>query len=570
MNNQQALQNYDSDFFVLRTPLTSIKDLLELHQTLTAEGYEAFAKKLLQLFKEPLLQDALYLASPVLRNELLKIQETYSVAPIKLIDSLYQYYIRMATRCTPFGLFAGTSIGKLSEARTELRLHSAKNISKYLRLDMNYLCLLANELGTAKPLSTFSYHANSSCYKIGNKIRYTETRFFGDNRSYHITHIDNNQLLELLLPFTATNKTYAQIITFIEELGIPQTHAIQYTDDLIKCQMLVNNLEANVTGVDYMDYLVKELDQTDTNAEHLLLEKVVNAIKRDQTKGIKLFSEVKAILSELPAAIDETKLFQMDIAKKVISANLSNELLQRVKACTNVLSKLTYDISAFGNLAKFKMAFEERYETRTVKLTEALDAEIGIDYQNIISNAHLGQPDYNPGTNPILGYKLGKLQHALKNGLPEVEIMDHELGFIKQSIKLPTSIGAMIKLHKTALEQEPQLEFKFAGGPSAANILGRFCQSNPEMNAKIQEQLRIEENEHSEKIFAEIVHLPQARVGNVLARPHLRKYEIVFLAQSTLPNEYVITLNELYLKLEYGRLVLFSKRLKKEIVPRLS
>ncbi len=569
MKITNLLTDYQTDFFVLRTPLTPIDHLLKLNQSI--DNQKALQEELKNIFSSKLLQDAIYLASPVLYSELIKLLNNQLTDQSKIYDSLYQYYIRMTTRCTPFGLFAGTNMGEVSENETKLTIHDAQRLKKFVRLDMNYLGALAFQLNKDKEPEAFAYHANSSLYKIGDKLRYTETRFFKDNRSYQITNIDNNELLDLLLEFTRTNQTFEHIIAFIIELGIPAPNAISYVKELITAQVLINNLEGNVTGDDYMDALVKHLDMPSTIDEHGILEDAVKEIKQNTSKDVVLFQKIKLKLEELPAEIDESKLFQMDIAKTPIHCNLNETVVEEIKQCGSALAYLMYDSSKYSSLEKFKIAFDERYENSTVKLTDALDAEIGIDYQSIITNGNIGSPDYSPNSNPIFGFKFSKYQQALKKNATTIEITDQELTSFIKPINLPDSIGVMIKLHPCILEDQTyQLEFKNASGPSAANILGRFCQSEPLMEEKTKEQLRIEESLNPEVIFAEIVHLPQARVGNVLARPHLRKYEIVFLAQSTLESEYIITLDDLYLKLDRGKLVLLSKRLKKEIIPRLS
>jgi len=71
-------------------------------------------------------------------------------------------------------------------------------------------------------------------------------------------------------------------------------------------------------------------------------------------------------------------------------------------------------------------------------------------------------------------------------------------------------------------------------------------------------------------IFAEIAHLPESRIGNILLRPVLRPYEIPYLAKPGVSDEYAISPDDLYVSVKNNRVVLRSKRLNKKIVPRMS
>ena len=73
-----------------------------------------------------------------------------------------------------------------------------------------------------------------------------------------------------------------------------------------------------------------------------------------------------------------------------------------------------------------------------------------------------------------------------------------------------------------------------------------------------------------DKILAEIVHLPESRTGNILKRPHLRCYEIPYIAKSTLPLLNQLKISDLVVSVSNNRVILKSKRLQKEVLPRLT
>src|SRR5260370_12938283 len=108
------------------------------------------------------------------------------------------------------------------------------------------------------------------------------------------------------------------------------------------------------------------------------------------------------------------------------------------------------------------------------------------------------------------------------------------------------------------------------GGPSGARLLGRFCQADPRLHQLVEEHLRAEEALAPETIFAEVVRLPEGRIGNVLCRPVLRAYEIPYLGRSGAPLAQQIPITDLLVSVPNGRVVLRSARLGKRVLPRLT
>src|SRR4029077_12218322 len=86
-------------------------------------------------------------------------------------------------------------------------------------------------------------------------------------------------------------------------------------------------------------------------------------------------------------------------------------------------------------------------------------------------------------------------------------------------------------------------------GPAGASLLGRFCHADPDLLANVCAHLREEEALDPDGIFAEVVHLPEGRLGNILLRPVLRRYEISYLGRSGAPVDQQIPVTDVTLRL---------------------
>ncbi|NRA62499.1 MAG: lantibiotic dehydratase, partial [Psychrobium sp.] len=133
----------------------------------------------------------------------------------------------------------------------------------------------------------------------------------------------------------------------------------------------------------------------------------------------------------------------------------------------------------------------------------------------------------------------------------------------------PCSFAVMLSLYQDT-NKKPIFKFIGCHGPSSANLLGRFCHLDESLKNGVINELKKEQAHSPDVIFAEVVHIPEGRPGNVIARPHLREYEIVFMADSSLPDKYQIPLSDLHVWVEEQKIKLWSKTLNKQIIPRLS
>lgn len=578
-----------SPFFALRLPLLPLNNLFDFYEKSQFLEITDQIQKIINVeFKNPELLEALYLATPVLYYELIKFQNSphnfNRNDTERLFYSLFKYFVRASSRCTPFGLFAGCVTGDISDS-TKLEVKSGNDTIRHIRLDMDYLCDLAMHLSSIPEIrAQLNYFPNSSIYRLNKKIRYVEYRFNSSNiRSHHLVSIDSEEVINYVLKTSKNGMHYSLLIdSVLDSYDIPREEVTIFINSLIQNKILQSSLEPNVTGDEYFNTILRTLENIQSQNPIILgiikiltdVEKEIKVI-RNETSSIEGYKKVQQLLSQFETPVKEERLFQMDTVKKHVEISLSRLLVEQVEDTVKVISMFSRQSNIQSSpLEIFKRAFRERYENSVVKLTEVLDSEIGIGYKGSKSTADY----YNsqiPVDDALNKFRIFKFKEFISsnNKMEYVSISDEdvEMFFGSREVKLPNSFNVMINLYNCeTINPDNNLFEILTISPSPSSLLGRFCHADETLKKKVLELTSFEDDQYPNQILAEIVHLPQSRIGNILSRPHLRKYEIEYLAQSTLPQDKRIAIDDLYLYLKNDELILYSKRLKKRILPRLA
>ncbi len=167
--------------------------------------------------------------------------------------------------------------------------------------------------------------------------------------------------------------------------------------------------------------------------------------------------------------------------------------------------------------------------------------------------------------------RLLELMHrAWAPGALEVSLGPGDIAELERddALPLPGAVGAMASLAST--REGLRVLVSFAAGPPGVRLLGRFCHADPVLDARVRAHLRAEEALEPEAIHAEIAHLPSGLLSNVLVRPVLREWELEWLGRSGAPPERRLPVSDLLVSHREGRFVLRSRRLGREVVPRLT
>ncbi|WP_264550579.1 lantibiotic dehydratase family protein [Flavobacterium sp. N2038] len=571
--------------FVLRAPLLPFNFFEELtsQQNISDDEFK-------KLFDRAEIKEAVFLATPILFNELEKwlnnkIEDPNKIERLKY--SLLKYVSRMSSRATPFGVFAGCSMGTIDSV-TKIRLDNISNNRRHTRLDMNYLVALSQDLVKIENIKKqILFFPNTSIYKSGKHLRYVEFEYINSIRQHNMMAVDDSVYLQKILKATEKGMLMKDIIDLLvdDENSFEEVNC--FVDELISSQILISELEPSATGIEFLDHIKSVLLKIKNTDELINLINYIEASLSEMDNRIgnnpKKYIDISNSIKELGTDFDIKFLFQTDVTLSTTSNLLSNSIVDSVKRGMSIFNKLTSPPKE-TSLHKFKDAFYERFEDREISLAKALDVEMGIGYiqnQEILDSNPLiddlmfhSKEDLN-SLKQIQWSKANSIFHkkiteAFVNKTFSIILSDKDFEELEENwTDLPDTISSMIEI--VIINGEEKIIVSDAGNSSAANLLGRFCHGDATLKEHTLSITNLEKEMNETKIIAEINHLPDSRVGNVLLRPHFREFEIPYLSKSTLAIENQLKINDLYISVKNQKdIYLRSVNHNREVLPRLS
>jgi thiopeptide-type bacteriocin biosynthesis protein len=606
MSQQGPSNDYaPSGFFALRTPLLPFDELLAWSDGLEAASagdparLEAactadrarLRQRLRTVFTRTEVREALFLASPDLEERLdLWLREPETEPGQKIERALVRYFARMAGRATPFGLFAGCSVGTLG-AETRLALADRAHYRRHTRLDMDYLVLLTDALTREPELrQALTFSVNSSLYPVRERFRYLEVRRNGQGWTHHQIALEATDYLQATLTRAGAGASLAALTEVLLEGDpeAPRDEAQEYVGDLIGSQVLVSELRPAVTGPEPIHGLAARLRERAAGPAADRLEQVRQELEALDAGGVGArparYRRLARLLEDLPADVSLGRLFQVDLIKPVVTAGLGPAVLGEILRGVALLHRLAHRPRE-DRLARFREAFVKRYEGREVTLIEALDEDTGVGFDTLTGGATDASSLLDGLTFPrpvdqiSWGRRetllLRKLTEAWAGGASEIVLQPDDVEEMAEPAPpLPDAFAVMAAVGAASEEALARGDFQVllggASGPSGARLLGRFCHADLELHHHVEQHLLAEEALQPDAVFAEIVHLPEGRLGNILARPILRAYETPYLGCAGVPAERQIPVTDLLVSVADGRIILRSARLGRRVVPRLT
>jgi lantibiotic biosynthesis protein len=535
----------------------------------------------------PAFLESLFLASPVLTDEISKLSGK-AITEKKMMLSLNKYRLRAATRCTPFGLFSGCNVVNWANSETNIVLNE-DCIKRHTRLDMHYACALAQHLALLDCIkSQLTYYPNNSLYLLGDELRYIEYKYEGGRRKHQISAVFHSAYLETIVKQAAGGITIAAMKQLLVNDYITDEDAQFFIDELLEAQVLVSELEPAITGDEFIYQIIRSLQRIYAISSNPELGSIISILQQvivmlehidaQQVNHPDAYLCIQNMLKELEIPFEANKLFQTDTIKTTHAVSVDDSIRQQISTALEVLNRLS-PVSDSNQLTAFAARFTERYENKEIPLLEALDTETGLGYPEksgndttpLVDNVYLPQTKTQAASIQwgLVEHLLNeKLNAAMKHGHFTVELSDADLAPFKAAdwSNLPPSMSVMFRL--TGGEQPVFIES--VSGSSAANLLGRFAHADKAIEELVNNITTEEQDRNPAIIFAEIIHLPESRIGNILLHPRFRQYEIPYLATASAEVEKQLPVADLMISVSNNQIVLRSKKLNKIIIPRLS
>lgn len=563
------------DFLLIRVPglPTDI-----IRQVNASPDFRSFSDKLRSLLTSyPEINEAIMLSNLELYRSYTAWMKHDAEIGSKLILTLYRYIARMSTRPTPFGKFSGVFFCDAVAERTALILDGSKEY--FTRLDMGYVASnLKNITDDREFLQDIRFFCNNSVHECKDHYRYAESMYQNGKRHYLWVRINKNPLLQKVYDLSKNGRRLRELANDMTSLGLPSFRVDEYLHTLIDRQFLVSELEPSVTGNDYLPLLAAKLERS--SGAGRLLSSLIDAVEDKSVAGVSAIDKAMAIsgnASDIPA----NHILQTDQKTIAESARVNRKLLNTISREIEELFSI-FHTNLPDDLRLFAERFRDRYDMMEVPLLEALDGDTGVGYGNL-SGQYL---DGNPLINKLdLSNSGGLESFALEDrvmtstfGAKGYEIDLEAIGLAnlrqgKDSIPPPTfyTFGTILARDGEELDNGRfQFHLKGCGGPSAKNLIARFSYMDERLREKLVECTQYEEHAFNDAILAEIIHIPEDRIGNILQRPIFHSYEIPFLGRSTVDEEHKLYPSDLLISVRNGKVILRSRRLDKRVIPRLS
>jgi thiopeptide-type bacteriocin biosynthesis protein len=562
------------DWALVRAPLLPVETYLALSKPESeneaseeAAGPWAFEDGSL-VPRDPHVRRAIAVGSSDLLDGLERSTPTGKDAA-ELKGKLLRYLIRMSTRPTPYGLFAGVALAGWGPV-TDLALAPEPPHTR-TRPDMEWLLRLVLEL-EARPevRSELRFFANPGVFLHAGRIFLSEPAPTGESGAASPVSLRATGAARRALDAARKPVLYRDLVA--ELLSATPGATPEKVEGLItrlwRQTVLLTDLRPPLTTGSPARYVAERLTgipaAKDAAAQ---LEGFLEAMETwdalPPEEGAGAYRSLMKQVESVGAFASETPL-QTDMALALDGRHVTRAVGEEVARAGELLLRLSPWPRGLPHLQAYRQAFLSRYgQEREVPLLELLDPNFGLGPPS--GHGHGAAGGVDPEKSALRQRALRDLAiDALRGHQLVVELDGDLLASLDTGILTPDTaptsldVSAFVSAHSVSSMDAGDFQIVIGpnlGASAAARNLGRFADLlSPGAEAALDRADRAEAAHAPDRLRAELVYLPQRyRSANVAIRPAVRSHEIVLGTTSGVPADRVIPLDELVVGTRDGR-----------------
>ncbi len=414
----------------LRIPMYSCERLTEILSK-SDEEIDEFIKDL--CFNEFFLE-AILIASGTLYDDVIKlrngeIHEVKKIINIKI--SLLEYYLRMCSRTTPFGLFA-TPVFINNERKTKIA------IQKVLHIDYQW-CWQFSKILEDKYLKEIVYQVNGFVYKTQEFycVPYTFDNF--------PSKLNRTELLNSIMDFCQESRSFDEIVheICIKNKLVNEDELPRIIISLLRSGFLITNLTPNPSEENYFERLFRNLGDDFKESEIGVavqeicrkISEYINSIEQNSTQIL------VSIIADMRELMRSERYVQIDAIRYGVNYCLDDEDNNVISEAVNLLIDFYSKIkSSHCIYREYKDDFLNKYgEYQSIPLVEVLDKSRGIGvpntYKEFIAKKRGTKTYKDEYEQKLVRYTLKRIQSASSEKKPFV--VDDE--FLEVLSRVPMS-----------------------------------------------------------------------------------------------------------------------------------
>lgn len=438
--------------------------------------------------------------------------------PLKTQFTLWKYFNRSVYRSTPFGGFASVSMIHLGAAG-EKKLTLQAGSQFHLYADWTNASL--DHLAASDFSESTLLRLNSTCYTLGNEIRYLHLRA----NEFQLSSLPLESTISAILHELSRPDSAASILERVSsETELSRGELMDILHQLKEEGLIYTQYDRNITGTDYFRRLGHRRNHFDT-------------------------------------------YYRID-TRKVIGGGLSSHYAYQLQLYFSFLHQARAQPKSAG-LQQFVTKFKQMYGQTAVPLGQVLDPEVGIGYLNLGMSAEdsghdrsvepkqPGQPDVAVLSDPITRFLIAEMTEK-----EEINLEEFKSDAPQVNTHLPNTFSAVVSM----MGEYAVLES--AGGCTANALLGRFTFAGDDFLDQAKTIAHVEQDSNPDVVFFELAYAYEGAVDNVNRRRHIYEYEFTLVGWTDSTHQ--IQLSDIWVILEGDEIILWSASLGKRLVPRMS